>query len=378
MTNVLPELVSTIIPVYNRPRLLTDAVNSVLSQTYRPIEIIIVDDGSTDETAAVGQALEAGHPQTVRYLRQTHQGYTAALNAGVAAALGEFVQFLDSDDLLLPEKFSRQVAGLRFRPDCGISYCYIREYPIGEAWAGRPARRTGETFDQLFPALLSGKIWPNPSPLFRRDVVDANGPFLDRQVHPEWEYECRAAARGVRLDHCREFLGDTRGMHHVEGRRKGGVPREALTDYADVLERILGHARTAGVGGEAIGRFSRRLMSAARQCAAEGLEPDARRCSRLAEGAAVGSGDRLRVAAYVAASSLFGWQRLGRSCVGAERSRLGAAARAVRYRPAELFALWSYRARIARQTIAGEPLVSWPRLLRHRWLHRQSARRFSS
>jgi glycosyltransferase involved in cell wall biosynthesis len=377
MTGVRAGVVSTVIPVFNRPRLLAEAVQSVLAQTYRPIEIIIIDDGSSDETPTVGQAFAADHPDIVRYVPRAHQGYTAALNAGIAIAAGEFVQLLDSDDLLLPEKFARQVAGLRAHPECGISYCFIREYAIGEPSSGRPARRTGETFVELFPAILSGKIWPNPSPLFRRDVVEVSGAFANLVVHPEWEYECRAAARGVRLHHCREFLGDTRGTHRLEGRRKGGVPRDALKDYAEVLGRVLGHARAASVPAAAVDRFARRLYSAAALCAAEGFQAEARHCLMLAASAATGASIRLRIAWYGYASDRFGWQTVGRWSFAVERSGLADATRFLRYRPAALCALWKHRARIARETITGAPVGSWPVLLRDRWVHRQSARRFS-
>ena len=105
-------LVSTIIPVHNRPALLREAVASVLAQTYRPIEIIIVDDGSTDETGTRSGGLGGSHSE-VRTIHRENGGPGAARETGRLAARGEFIQYLDSDDLLLPIKFELQVAGLR-------------------------------------------------------------------------------------------------------------------------------------------------------------------------------------------------------------------------------------------------------------------------
>src|SRR5689334_20068405 len=114
-------MVSTIIPVFQRAALLREAVGSVLAQAYRPIEIIVVDDGSTDDTPACAEALADAHPE-ISVVHQPNRGPGAARETGRQRAQGEFIQYLDSDDLLLPGKFEGQVAGLRSRPECGIAY----------------------------------------------------------------------------------------------------------------------------------------------------------------------------------------------------------------------------------------------------------------
>ena len=127
-------LVSTIIPVHNRPLLLREAVASVLAQTYRPVEIIIVDDGSTDATGREAEALAEAHSE-VHTIHRKNGGPGAARETGRLAARGEFIQYLDSDDLLLPTKFELQVAGMRRCGDCAVSYGKTRFH-------GR-ARKTG-------------------------------------------------------------------------------------------------------------------------------------------------------------------------------------------------------------------------------------------
>jgi glycosyltransferase involved in cell wall biosynthesis len=369
-----PGLVSIIIPVYNRPALLAEAVASALAQTYRPIEVIVVDDGSTDDTAAVAQALAAADADLVRYARVPHGGVALAMNEGLRLASGEFIQILDSDDLLLPEKLSRQVGGLRAHPECGISYGYAREYVLGGPWSGRPARRTGETFDQLFPAILEGKIWPAPSPLFRRSAIDRAGEFVDAAVQPEWELECRLAAKGVRLHHCREFVCDTRNAHHVEGRRKGAIGSAQLDQYVQVLSLIWSHARGITLPPSVSDHFARRVFATARRSAAAGLGAAAQRCLELADESATRRRTRVGIAGYSAMSAALGSKRAGVWTVGVERSRIADAVRAVRRGSRGVSALWLHRARVARQTIAGHSIAQWPVLLKQKWADRESAR----
>jgi glycosyltransferase involved in cell wall biosynthesis len=108
--------VSVIIPAYNGDRYLAEAIDSVLGQTYQDYEIIVVDDASTDNTAQVVKQ----YGKAVRYLSQTNQGVAASRNLGLAAALGDYIAFLDQDDILLPHKLSSQVALLDRDADLGM------------------------------------------------------------------------------------------------------------------------------------------------------------------------------------------------------------------------------------------------------------------
>ena len=101
---IVPGLVSTIIPVFNRPDQLPEAVSSALLQNYRPIEIIIVDDGSTDGlTSKTAQRLAEVNPGIIRFATQKNGGPGVAREHGRQLAKGEFVQYLDSDDVLLSQ-----------------------------------------------------------------------------------------------------------------------------------------------------------------------------------------------------------------------------------------------------------------------------------
>jgi glycosyltransferase involved in cell wall biosynthesis len=115
----MPEpIVSVVIPAYNRSALLGEAIESVLAQDHPRLEVIVVDDGSTDDTPSVVRS----YGNRVKYIRQEHSGRSAARNRGLAHAAGEFVAFLDSDDVFLPGKLSTQVLFLLDHPEVDAVY----------------------------------------------------------------------------------------------------------------------------------------------------------------------------------------------------------------------------------------------------------------
>ena len=111
--------VSVVIPVYNGEQYLADAIQSVRDQTYQNVEVIVVDDGSTDESADVAKKFG----EAIRYVHQSNGGVGKARNTGIAAARGAYLAFLDQDDLWLPDKLAVQVAYLDSHPEVGAVYC---------------------------------------------------------------------------------------------------------------------------------------------------------------------------------------------------------------------------------------------------------------
>lgn len=321
---IITDLVSTIIPVYNRPALLQEAVASVLAQNYRPIEIIIVDDGSTDDTGRVAEALVTENPGVVRVLHIANGGPGVAREAGRRLACGEFVQYLDSDDLLLPRKFALQVQGLRANPACGVAYGKTRCYQLGQPPVNVPLKRTGEKIETMFPSFLKSRWWSTNTPLFRRSLLSRVGSWQPLSNEEDWEYDCRVAALGVRLFFCDEYVSDTR-IHKQNHLSSGGAsdPRK-LKDRAAAHEFIFSHARRAGIGPEIpeMQHFARELFLLARQCGAAGLAIEARKLFQLARSASGperGSGLDFRL--YRLLAGVVGWTRAGQFACAMDRWR---------------------------------------------------------
>lgn len=115
------QLASVIVPVYNSERYLEETLQSIFNQDYQPIEVIVVDDGSTDGSARITKSFK-----NIRYIYQTNQGPSAARNTGITVAQGDFIAFLDSDDMWLPDKLSLQVNYLLNHPEVGFVVAHRR------------------------------------------------------------------------------------------------------------------------------------------------------------------------------------------------------------------------------------------------------------
>lgn len=309
-------LVSTIIPVFNRPGLLQEAVDSVLRQSYRPIEIIIVDDGSTDSTVDVIERLRRAAPDVIRSVRQENSGPGPAREVGRQAALGQFIQYLDSDDLLLPRKFEAQVSELRAHPECGIAYGKTQFQRSGEVAAANAHRRTGERIDSLFPALLASRWWCTQTPLYRRSLTDRIGPWRGLWNEEDWEYDARAGALGTKLCFCDEFVSVQRA-HRRECHLcdDGAKNWRKLRDRARAHELIFSHARTAGINADQLEmqHFARELFLLARQCGSAGLATESEKLFNLARTASTperAKGPDFLI--YSAIARTLGWGTAGR------------------------------------------------------------------
>lgn len=289
-----PQLVSTIIPVYNRPELVRRAVDSVLAQTHRPIEILLVDDGSTDQTPQVLAALQAAHPEEIRVLRQANGGAGLARETGRQAAQGAYIQYLDSDDYLLPNKFSDQVAALEAHPECAIAYGTSRHVHADGRVLEDPSRHTAEQIDHLFPLLLVERWWHTHTPLFRRWISDVAGPWPP--FRPEdWDLEARMGALNPRLIHCGSVVS-VQVDHESTNRVTRGPSLQALQDQGLFLPRLYAAAVLAGVPFTAPEwqRFSDECFVRARQLHQAGEAILGDRLLHLAELTTTGEGQLIR------------------------------------------------------------------------------------
>ena len=285
-------------------------MESVLRQTHRPIEIIISDDGSTDETAGLADSLARDHPDAIRVVHNPKRGAGPAREAGRQVARGEFIQYLDSDDLLAPEKFAVQVRALRANTECGVAYGRSRYATLDGTVLADPWRWTGRVIPELFPSLLMYRWWCTHTPLYRRSVSDAVGPWSDLRYSQDWEYDARVGALNTKLVYCDSIVGEQRAH---QGARQTGTglwlePKDRLRFFS-LLYR---HAVRAGVSAEAaeMKHFSRWVFYHARDCAAAGDAEAAQGCFELSLEASGRPGWDLRL--YGIASRALGWRSAGR------------------------------------------------------------------
>ncbi|HKS25570.1 MAG TPA: glycosyltransferase family A protein [Thermoanaerobaculia bacterium] len=311
------ELVTTIIPVYNRAAMLREAVESVVAQTYRPIEIIIVDDGSTDDTGAAADALVREHAPFVRALHVEHGGPGPAREAARRVAQGDFVQHLDSDDVLLPRKFELQVAALRNAPECGAAYGWTRLRHADGRVEPAPWKRSGERIETMFPSMLTQRWWDTPTPLYRRSVIDAAGPWSTLSAEEDWEYDCRIAALGVRLAYVPEWVCEVR--EHAAARASGHATPAALRNRAAAHLSMLDSARRAGLdpASPEMQFFARELFHLGRQCGTAGLADESRALIDAAR--SISQARDIRV--YQRVARVIGWRNAGRMAALRDRLR---------------------------------------------------------
>lgn len=185
--------VSVIIPAYNAIKYLPASINSVLAQTYPSFEVIVIDDGSTDCTSEWFDQLTDPDPR-VKLISQTNQGNCAARNIGIAHAQGEYIAFLDADDLWASTKLAKQVAILEQNPDVGLVYTWVERIDQNEKSLGKP-----------FESNLSGNIWEKlldrnviatSSTMIRRCCFDNVGKFDEnlKSFVEDWDLWLRIAA----------------------------------------------------------------------------------------------------------------------------------------------------------------------------------------
>ena len=178
--------VSVIIPAYNSERYIADAVKSVLAQSYQPAEVIVVDDGSSDGTARVVQGLG----NSIRSLHQANRGEPAARNLGLRNAQGEYVAFLDADDLWRPDKLKLQMDYFAAHPNCAVVYTDMSTFDDHGVVDPSVKVRFNITFPtgNIFVPLFRETLFGSGSVVFRKHCVDKVG-YFDEQFLIGCDYE---------------------------------------------------------------------------------------------------------------------------------------------------------------------------------------------
>jgi glycosyltransferase involved in cell wall biosynthesis len=224
-------LVSVIIPVYNGARHIRAALESVFAQTYRAFEVIVVDDGSVDDSGVIAQSFPDVH-----YVRQTNQGVAAARNHGLEVAGGEFLAFLDQDDLWKPEKLKIQMDYLLSHPDLG--YTLTQQQYFLDPGATLPAWFRKELFSTVHTGWVLGTL------LVRRTAFEQVGNFAtgySAANDSDWFF--RAKAAGIPMAVVPELLL----LKRLHDANDSGRAKEVLSELLKVVKSSLDRQRSTAV-----------------------------------------------------------------------------------------------------------------------------------
>jgi glycosyltransferase involved in cell wall biosynthesis len=227
----MSQTVSIIIPTFNSATYLPDALESCLSQTHQDIEIIVVDDGSTDDT----QEVTRQHPVT--YVYQSNAGAAAARNRGWLEARGDFLQFLDADDVLMPTKLERCLQVLT--PDVDVSYTDY-ECCSSDLQETMTTVRTITPEGNILSPLLNSvrSIFPCHAPLIRRSAAERTGRFNEELRNAaDWYFWIELAAQGASFRYVDEILVRYRATPGSLSKNPLGMARGRLL-AAEALQRL--------------------------------------------------------------------------------------------------------------------------------------------
>jgi glycosyltransferase involved in cell wall biosynthesis len=227
MTEEQP-LVSVIIPVYNGGRYLRAALESVFAQTYRPFEVIVVDDGSVDDSGVIAQSF----PE-VRYMHQANQGVAAARNNGIDAARGELLAFLDQDDLWTPEKLKLQIGYLLSHPDLG--YTLTHQQFFLDPGATLPAWFRKELLSLVHTGWVLGTL------VVRRTAFEQVGNFATGYAaanDSDWFFRAKAAEIPMAV------VPELLLLKRIHGANESGRAKEVLSELLKVVKSSLDRQRS--------------------------------------------------------------------------------------------------------------------------------------
>ncbi len=187
----MPE-VSIVIPTYNAEKTILETVESALAQTFTDFEILVINDGSTDSTLNLIEEIGDARLKIFNY---ENSGVAIARNRGISLAAGQFISFLDSDDLWLPDKLESQLFALKNHPAAGLAYSWVSYINTqGDfLYSQEPIYYEGNVYPQL---LARNFLTCGSTPLIRKHVIDSVGGF-DPSVPPadDWDYWLRVSEK---------------------------------------------------------------------------------------------------------------------------------------------------------------------------------------
>ena len=220
--------ISVIIPVYNCERYVEEAVRSVIGQTLKPCEIIVVDDGSTDKSADIVKRFG----EKVSYFYQPNGGAAKARNVGVAKASGDFLAFLDSDDVWVPDKLAGQLDVFERNPSVDMVFGYVQNFHSPELTVEMKAKIQGPM--QAMPGRVAGALLIKRSSFLRAGFFEESlrvGEFMD--------WYLRAKEKNLKC----VILDEVLLKRRLHGSNMGVRDKSSRVDYARILKAALDRKR---------------------------------------------------------------------------------------------------------------------------------------
>lgn len=208
MSHTESPLVSIIIPCHNRSDYLRECLQSVAAQTHRQLEVIVIDDASEEDIESVVRAIRWPQEVLVRYLRsEVNVGPGASREMGRQQASGEFICYLDSDDLWHPDKVETQVRALQNNPAAGMCYCSSAEFESLPLNGTEPLRKkSDQEFHEFLPTVLFGRPWGTSACMWRRWATDLIGPWFTGWTWEDYEYDTRAGCHDIQIAYVSRVL----------------------------------------------------------------------------------------------------------------------------------------------------------------------------
>jgi hypothetical protein len=224
---------------------------------------------------------------------------------------------LDSDDLLLPIKFEVQVKALREHPECGVAYGYTRLIDDGDNVLEDPYKWTGRKIEYLFPLLLIDRWWNTHTPLYKREVCDAVGPWKNMSMGEDWEYDARVGALRTKLVHCETHVSHHRKHHDSSRLTGGGLNADKMRDFGILIESLYSSAMHLQLdkASSEMQHFCRWAFLVSRQAGALGLSETSRKCFAVAKAVSSQESNSSSLKIYRALVAVLGWSFAGKlSC----------------------------------------------------------------
>lgn len=221
-------LISVIIPVYNREKYIAEAIESVLAQTYKPLEIIVINDGSTDNSAEIIKNFGS----KIKYFDQVNSGLANTLNKGINLTNGEFIAFLDSDDLWVKNKLSLQMAIFANNPDVDIVFAYVQQFISPEL--------EDEIKHKIYISQEIIKGYSKGTMLAKKEVFSQIGLFdttLKLGDFIDWYF--KASEQGIKNLICPEILLKRR----IHDNNMGIIQKKYRSDYVKIIKASLDRCR---------------------------------------------------------------------------------------------------------------------------------------